>query len=443
MSPKDESVPYPLHLALEKGDWSTAESLLTSGVDPNSTDEDGSTPLHVVCRRHDVDSAERFFALCASHGHVPLIDARDNEGKAPLHLALPRGLRNLDEFLLSNGADPNALDAEGAAPLHYVCRGLVDPRVLLKIVFQHMGVREEAWDELAERLARSGTDVLDFEKAMIGSLLTRGADPNLANARGETPLHVICQRDFSEGLAKIFLDLNAQINGSTPRLDAKDELDHTALDWAVARLKLDATQALLARGADPSGLVFPTASRHEEGFGQPWNDVFVSKDHYRLSDALAIVELLTSKGYELARSDALTIARFLSEREFFVKVLELEKFVDRAKRIKIRIASDGSRLSLHELIQLPYQEAAELLSYREYFEQAHEKSFAKDLLPPSVKEKCAAHLFAKLSRGFFRDWALESLVELTRHRMRLECCEVIVDKLTNQDLCNICVAANV
>uniref|UniRef100_A0ABD2XA50 Uncharacterized protein n=1 Tax=Trichogramma kaykai TaxID=54128 RepID=A0ABD2XA50_9HYME len=59
MSPIDESFAYPLHWALKNGDWSTAGSLLTSGVDPNSADENGSTPLHVVCRRDDVDSAER------------------------------------------------------------------------------------------------------------------------------------------------------------------------------------------------------------------------------------------------------------------------------------------------------------------------------------------------------------------------------------------------
>ncbi|KAL7300128.1 hypothetical protein TKK_0007132 [Trichogramma kaykai] len=237
MSPIDESFAYPLHWALKNGDWSTAGSLLTSGVDPNSADENGSTPLHVVCRRDDVDSAERFFALCASHEHEPLIDARNNEGKAPLHLALSHGLKNLAEFLLRRGADPNSLDAEGATPLRYVCRGLMDPRVMMKIFCQHIGVREEAWGELAERLVRSGTNVLDFEKDMIGSLLTRGADPNLANARGETPLHVICQRDFSEGLAKMFLELNAQINGSTPRLDAKDELGHTAHSWLVAPMR--------------------------------------------------------------------------------------------------------------------------------------------------------------------------------------------------------------
>uniref|UniRef100_A0ABD2WKN9 Uncharacterized protein n=1 Tax=Trichogramma kaykai TaxID=54128 RepID=A0ABD2WKN9_9HYME len=57
------------------------------------------------------------------------------------------------------------------------------------------------------------------------------------------------------------------------------------------------------------------------------------------------------------------------------------------------------------------------------------------------KEVCARHLCEKLSRGFFWPWALDAFYELRRYQLPVLCCEMIIAKLKNEDLYNICLAS--
>ncbi|KAL7305598.1 hypothetical protein TKK_0002328 [Trichogramma kaykai] len=52
------------------------------------------------------------------------------------------------------------------------------------------------------------------------------------------------------------------------------------------------------------------------------------------------------------------------------------------------------------------------------------------------------HLCEKLSRRFFRRYALDSFLDLTRYQLPILCCEMILDEsLINKDLYHICLAA--
>ncbi|XP_023315221.1 uncharacterized protein LOC106660345 [Trichogramma pretiosum] len=107
-----------------------------------------------------------------------------------------------------------------------------------------------------------------WAKEMMGLLLKRGANPNLANKEGLTPLHMICKSwNFrtSGDVANTFFE-TTDANHQTIQIDAKDKLGRTPLQLAVANLRPDLVDVLLDRGADLASFAFPT----ENYFAKEW-----------------------------------------------------------------------------------------------------------------------------------------------------------------------------
>ena len=104
---------------------------LAKGADVNAKDKEGKSPLHYAERKA---VAELLLAKGAD------VNAKDNEGKTPLHCATRK---DTVELLLATGADVNAKDNGGETPLHCAERRVAKDNLnlneMIEVLRQHGG----------------------------------------------------------------------------------------------------------------------------------------------------------------------------------------------------------------------------------------------------------------------------------------------------------------
>jgi ankyrin repeat protein len=195
--------------------------LLDAGADCNQQTHDGSTPLALMCKAGHADAVALLLARGAS------VDIAGASGCTPLMLAAQEGHLEVVEQLL---LDP--------------------PPALLNARTQH------GWTALFAA-------VHNRRSRIAVALLAAGADPNIADDGGYTPLMAALDVD----IARQLLDGGADVNAHSHRGD-------TALSLAVSAAEGAALVALLLEhGADVA------ASRNDG-----WNALMVaaSKNHVQI-----------------------------------------------------------------------------------------------------------------------------------------------------------------
>uniref|UniRef100_A0ABD2X5B6 SOCS box domain-containing protein n=1 Tax=Trichogramma kaykai TaxID=54128 RepID=A0ABD2X5B6_9HYME len=396
--------------------------------DVNYTDEpDGLTHFHAACEWGCDDVVKKFLELGQDPDCLPQ-EPNTTTVDPPLHKALIEDRKEVVELLLRSGANPNLTNNEGKTSLHWVRADEIG-KMFFEIIDEmnqplQIDVRDQyGWTPLRDA-------VMSGSREWIELLLARGSDPNLSDEEGSTPLHYICMSydpEDDEKLAKIFFK-SIDNMGLTLQVDVWNNLGQTPLQLAVANLMPNTIDILLNR-ADLSSFVFPAESYFGEDL-KPWLEE--SQDDFKLrlaSGVVAAVENLEKRGYELDRKDALTVMNFFSKHKLF------EKSAKKVEELLIR-----PDLSLYDLIQLQHEEVTKQLTHSDYVKLASlYKRYYQH--PKMNQESCAMHLCEKLSWRFFRRWALDPLLKLTHYRLPILCCEMIIEQLINEDLYNICLAA--
>ncbi|CAB0037938.1 unnamed protein product [Trichogramma brassicae] len=163
-----------------------------------------------------------------------------------------------------------------------------------------------------------------------------------------------------------------------------------------------------------------------------------------------LTEVLLRRGADPNLTDGdtaapLQIMSLFADYKLYNKSADIRKFwiynaLEAIKVMRLMTKPPG-HLSLYHLIQARPEEVTELcvhglLTNKDYFDFACSR-FRE--IHAEQQEARALDLCEKLSRRFFLGWARDSSFELTRYRLPILCCDMIVrNDMTNKDLYNIC-----
>ena len=248
---RDNRGQTPLQMAVEnRVEVGLIQLLLEHDADPNTRDDDGRTLLHAPSLCEQLDVAERLLVLGVDK------NSRDNRGQTPLQIASEsysrsfRGEKGADlvQLLLKHGADPNILDDDGQTLLHvsslFGHLDIVETLLELGLDINARDNRGQTPLQIASE-GYYGRFVSDRGVDLVQLLLNHGADPNTLHDAGQTLLHLsskLGHPDTVEMLLKLGVDV-----------DSRDERGQTPLQVAVeSRVELGLIQLLLKHGADPN-----------------------------------------------------------------------------------------------------------------------------------------------------------------------------------------------
>ncbi|KAJ8668251.1 hypothetical protein QAD02_009914 [Eretmocerus hayati] len=165
------------HVACAQGNLKLVKYFLEHGVDPNfsallpGTGCDDDAPLHTVISSN-LDRSLDLVNLLLSHGANPNI--RDSDKNVPLHFMLDNHHTEIIDVLVSHGADINAQNAFYETPLMYICDNSTQ------------------------------TDPENLKKNIV-SFLNNGANINLTDISGKTPLSVDRVTNIDQPMSLDFL----------------------------------------------------------------------------------------------------------------------------------------------------------------------------------------------------------------------------------------------
>ena len=100
-----------IHDAVRTGNIEAVKQHIAAGTDVNAKDQNGKTPLHYAAWKGHKEIAELLIANGAD------VNAKDDKGGTPLHVAAWEGHTEVAELFIAKGADMNAKMEDGDTPL--------------------------------------------------------------------------------------------------------------------------------------------------------------------------------------------------------------------------------------------------------------------------------------------------------------------------------------
>jgi ankyrin repeat protein len=228
----------PLSCACASGAHQTAALLIARKANIKHRADGDMTPLHFACQHDCADTAD----LLLLQKRIS-IDARNSDGRTPLHLAAMNRSFSAAELLLRKGAAIEAQCNRGLRPIHHACDKM--DQTMLGLLLG-CGATFEASTPMGWRpihfAAVRGSEVV------IDTLVRKGAQVDVRNSSGERALCIASARGYL-GAVKALLR-----GGSLMRLRVPKgpSLEDSPLCKASRHGHVDVVTELLRQGASVS-----------------------------------------------------------------------------------------------------------------------------------------------------------------------------------------------
>jgi len=243
--------------AAVKGDKKSMEFLITLGIDPNSMSSNGKlTALIVAAQKNNPQIAKLLIDAGVD------LNTRNILGKTPLHEAVNANSTEIVSILLAGGADVNSRDYTKSLPIHYIKKYEI-AKILVKnnanIIFRNnkgyppifFAPDEKTLNLFRRNGARlnvsiqDGSTLLDITNnpSIIKYLINQGAPINSRNAQGDTPLHKLIKYQKKKNkaaklLIKILVKRGANVDG-------RDRRGYSALHYTIKKCDISTGRFLV------------------------------------------------------------------------------------------------------------------------------------------------------------------------------------------------------
>ena len=190
-TPDSKTIDAALIDAAGKGDLEAVKRLLAQGASVKATDGVGRTALIAAAYGDHVDVARALIAAGAD------VNTQDNTQQSAYLIPTADGGLAMLRLTLANGADVHSLDSyNGTGLIRAADRGHVDIiQELLNTEIKIDHVNRLGWTALLEAIILG--DGGERHTEVVRLLVDAGADVNLADSAGVTPLAHAKQRGFA------------------------------------------------------------------------------------------------------------------------------------------------------------------------------------------------------------------------------------------------------
>lgn len=217
-----------LSKALEVGNLTLLQNLLSSGLDPNQTYDDLGL-LHTTIRYKDIQAAK---ILLQYDADINMKDG-DQWTSTPLHLVVRSEKPEFVELLLNHGANVNATDSRENTPLHDAAsNGELSIVKLLLQAKTDPNIRQKGNSALHIATGKGHAHLIEplIKAEAIRLLIDRDPETlNMRECQPWLPLHQACYLESERlDLVQLLIEKGADVNG-------KSKLGFTALQAAAFR----------------------------------------------------------------------------------------------------------------------------------------------------------------------------------------------------------------